>query len=84
MNILSCRVPALEYLSGLLVWPNVPCDPNWAFRYFDNFGFFLKILDSLKLLDTLKIWNIVDFLGNFYVLVKTHAMRNMGLICLDG
>ena len=40
MNILSCRVPALEYLSGLLVWPNVPCDPNWAFRYFDNFGYF--------------------------------------------
>ena len=40
VNILSCRVPALEYLSGLLVWPNVPCDPNWAFRYFDNFGYF--------------------------------------------
>ena len=45
---------------------------------------FLKILDSLKLLDTLKIWNIVDFLGNVYVLVKTHTMKNLGLICLDG
>ena len=61
VNILSCPVPALEYLSGLLVWPTVPCDPNWSFGYFDNFGYFEK-MDILKILDILKIWNIVDIL----------------------
>ena len=83
VNILSCPVPALEYLSGLLVWPTVPCDPNWSFGYFDNFGYFEKLgyFENFGYLENLEY---CGYLGNFYVLVKTHTVRNMGLICLDG